>query len=132
LRTALADLRELAHGIFPAVLAEEGLAAAIEVLAEQSPIPLEITTLPEERVDPSVEAAAYFVVAEAVRRNDGTPLTVSAVRHNGNLVVEVEGNRAPAEIVELQDRVGALDGSVEVVRESSGRVTIRAEIPCES
>ena len=50
LRAALADLRELAQGIFPVILAEEGLSAAVEALAEAAPIPLEITTLPDERL----------------------------------------------------------------------------------
>jgi signal transduction histidine kinase len=132
LRVALAELRELAHGIFPAVLDEEGLSAAVEALAEDAAVPLEITTLPEERLDPAVEAAAYFVVAEAVRRSDGTPLAISASRHDGLLVIEVESERAPAEIVDFEDRVGALDGRIEVVQEPEGQVRIRAEIPCES
>jgi signal transduction histidine kinase len=132
LRGALAELRELAQGIFPAVLDEEGFSAAIEALAEGGVIPLVITALPEERLDPSVEAAAYFVVAETIRRSGASTLAVSATRHNGRFVVEVEGDRAPVEIVELEDRVGALDGSVDVVHERSGKVRIRAEIPCES
>jgi signal transduction histidine kinase len=132
LRTALGELRELAHGIFPAVLAEEGLAAAVEALAEGAPIPLEITALPEERLDPSVEAAAYFVVSETVRQSAASALKVCAARRDGRLVVEVEGDGEPEQPVDLEDRVGALDGTVEVVRAPNGQVTIRAEIPCES
>jgi signal transduction histidine kinase len=131
LRTALEELRELAHGIFPAVLAEEGLAAAVEALAEGAPIPLEIIALPEARFDPPVEAAAYFVVSETVRHGAASALKVCAVRHDGRLVIEVEGERAPEQIADLEDRVGALDGTIEVVR-ASGHVILRAEIPCES
>jgi signal transduction histidine kinase len=131
LRAALADLRELAQGIFPVILAEEGLSAAVEALAEAAPIPLEITTLPHERLGSSVEATAYFVVSEAVRRSAASTLKVSAARRNGHLVVEVEGDSAPAEITDLQDRVGALDGSVAVVQGPDGRAILRAEIPCE-
>jgi signal transduction histidine kinase len=132
LRAALADLRELAQGIFPVILAEEGLSAAVEALAEAAPIPLEITTLPDERLGSSVEATAYFVVSEAVRRCAAGTLKVSAARRNGRLVVEVEGDSAPAEITDLQDRVGALDGSVAVVHGPDGRRAIlQAEIPCE-
>jgi signal transduction histidine kinase len=131
LRAALADLRELAQGIFPVILAEEGLSAAVEALAEAAPIPLEITTLPDERLGSSVEATAYFVVSEAVRRSTAGTLKVSAARRNGRLVVEVEGDSAPAEITDLQDRVGALDGSVAVVHGPDGRAILRAEIPCE-
>jgi signal transduction histidine kinase len=132
LRAALGDLRELAQGIFPVILAEEGLAAAVEALAEAVAVPLEITALPGERLGTSVEAAAYFVVSEAVRRATAGPLRVSATRRDGRLVVEVEGDSAPAEITDLQDRAGALDGSVAVVPGPGGRATIRAEIPCES
>jgi signal transduction histidine kinase len=131
LRAALADLRELAQGIFPVILAEEGLSAAVEALAEAAPIPLEITTLPDERLGSSVEATAYFVVSGAVRRCAAGTLKVSAARRNGRLVVEVEGDSAPAEITDLQDRVGALDGSVAVVHGPDGRAILQAEIPCE-
>jgi signal transduction histidine kinase len=131
LRAALADLRELAQGIFPVILAEEGLSAAVEALAEAAPIPLEITTLPDERLGSSVEATAYFVVSEAVRRCAAGTLKVSAARRNGRLVVEVEGDSAPAEITDLEDRVGALDGSVAVVHGPDGRAILQAEIPCE-
>ena len=130
-RAALADLRELAQGIFPVILAEEGLSAAVEALAEAAPIPLEIATLPDERLGSFVEATAYFVVSEAVRRSAAGTLKVSAARRNGRLVVEVEGDSAPAEITDLQDRVGALDGSVAVVHGPDGRTILQAEIPCE-
>jgi signal transduction histidine kinase len=130
LRAALADLRELAQDIFPVILAEEGLAAAVEALAEAVAFPLEITALPSERLGSLVEAAAYFIVSEAVRRSAAGPLRVSAVRRDGHLLVEVEGDGAPVEITDLQDRAGALDGSVAVTRGPDGRATIRAEIPC--
>ena len=130
LRAALADLRELAQGIFPAMLAEEGLATAIEALAEA--VPLTITALPGERFGASVEAAAYFVVAETVRQNAAGVLRVFAGRRDGRLVVEVETDSGPGNITDLEDRVGALGGSVMTVREPDGRAMIRAEIPCES
>jgi signal transduction histidine kinase len=132
LRAALADLRELAQGIFPVILAEEGLSAAVEALAEAGPGPLEITALPGERLGSSAEAAAYFVLSEAVRQGAASTLKVSAERRDSRLVLEVEGDSLPAEIIGLQDRVGALDGSVTVVRGPGARGTIRAEIPCES
>jgi signal transduction histidine kinase len=132
IRAALAELRRLAQGIFPAVLDDEGLAAAIEALAEEVTIPFEIGELPQGRFDSSVEAAAYFVIAGAVRQGEATSLAISAAHRDGRLVVEVGSDSAPAEMVDLEDRVGALDGTVEVSREQSGRVRIRAEIPCES
>jgi signal transduction histidine kinase len=132
LRAALADLRELAQGIFPAMLAEDGLSAAVEALAEEIPIPIQITALPQERFGLPVEAAAYFVVSETVRRSTGSTVKVSAVRRDGRLVVEVEGDGTLGNIIDLEDRVGTLDGSVAVVREPDGRAVLRAEIPCGS
>jgi signal transduction histidine kinase len=125
LRAALADLRALAHGIFPAVLAEEGLTAAVEALAEERP--LKVTALPADRLDPAVETAAYFVVSEAVRRSAGRRVTVGAARANGRLLVDVDGVVEGLDIVDLVDRVGALDGVV-----SYEHARIHAEIPCVS
>jgi signal transduction histidine kinase len=132
LRAALEELRELANGIFPAVLADAGLAAALEALAEEAPIPVEISPLPEARFDPSVEAAAYFLVAETVRGGGAGALTISAARRDGRLVVDVGCDGVPGDLSDLEDRVGALDGSLKVVREHDRRVRVTAEIPCES
>ena len=132
LRAALGELRELARGIFPAVLAEEGFAAAVVALAEDGPISLRIASLPDGRVDPAVEAAAYFVVSEAIRQSAGSVLTVNAEYRDGVFALELGCERPPADIVDLEDRVGALDGSLAVVFDASGLVTLRAEIPCAS
>jgi hypothetical protein len=91
-----------------------------------------IASLPEGRVDPAVEAAAYFVVAEAIRQSAGGVLTVSAERRDGMFALALECEHPPADVIDLEDRVGALNGSLAVVLEASGVVTIRAEIPCES
>ena len=132
LRTALAELREVANGIFPAVLADEGLGAALEAFAEDGAIPIELAELPEGRLDPSVEAAAYFVVSETSRTSTASWLRVGAKRSDEQLVVVVETDDAAGELTEVEDRVGALDGTVAIVREPGGRVTVTAEIPCES
>ena len=79
LREALADLREVAHGIYPIELAE-GLAAGVAVLAEGAPIPVHIRRCPIERLDPRVEAAAYFAIAEATLRGRATKAVVSVDR----------------------------------------------------
>jgi signal transduction histidine kinase len=132
LRVALGELRELAHGIFPAVLADEGLAAAVEALAEDATVPIRITALPDGRMEPVVETAAYFVVAEVVSHS-ASMVTVGATRRDGRLVVEIERDGdAPDDLVDIQDRVGALDGRLEVLHEPGGRVRIRAEVPCGS
>jgi signal transduction histidine kinase len=133
LGVALGELRELAHGIFPAVLADEGLAGAVEALAEDAPVPIGITALPEERLEPAVETAAYFVVSEVVSRSRTSAVTLGATRRDGCLVVEIEGDGdGLQELVDLEDRVGALHGRLEIEHQPSGRVSIRAEIPCES
>jgi signal transduction histidine kinase len=127
LRRAVAELRELAHGIHPAVLSDEGLAAALESLAEDAPAPLRIAAVPQERFPPAVETAAYLVVAEAAKAGAAR---VSATRRDGALVVEVEAEAEPQGLVELEDRVGAVDGRLAVEQAPGGRVRIRAEIPC--
>jgi signal transduction histidine kinase len=133
LRVALGELRELAHGIFPAVLADEGLAAAVEALAEDATVPIRITTLPEGRLEPAVETAAYFVLSEVVRRSGGSTMMVGATRRGDHLVVEIDGDSDdPEALVDLEDRVGALDGRLKVLHQPGGRVRIHAEIPCES
>jgi signal transduction histidine kinase len=121
LQETIAELRAVAHGIFPAVLADEGLAAAIEALADDEP--LRVGTLPRERMPPPVESAAYFVVAEAVRRAGAAQ--VSAARRDGLLVVDVTADHVPEPLADLEDRVGAADGTLEV----DGR-TLRVELPC--
>jgi signal transduction histidine kinase len=133
LRSAITELRELAHGIFPAVLADEGLAAAIEALAEEAPVPLRIDGVPERRFPPPVETAAYTVVVEAARAAKRA-VNVRARCAGETLALEIEsgGFRDSLDVIGLEDRVGALDGRVAVESQPNGRVTIRAELPCES
>jgi signal transduction histidine kinase len=131
LRAALGELRQLAHGIFPAVLADEGLGAALEALTEEAAIPVQLTEVPNRRFDAAVEAAGYFVVSETVRRGAASGLNVNAAMRDGRLVIAVEGDAGPDQLIELEDRVGALDGTLDVVREPGGAVKVRAEIPCE-
>ena len=130
-RHALAELRGLAHGLYPAALTEEGLGAALEALAEQAASPLALGTLPHERLDPSVEAAAYFVVAELLKRSRPGRATVDAARRDGRLVLNiVTDQQPPQELIDLEDRVGALDGRLLVEHPPSGGTRIRAELPC--
>jgi signal transduction histidine kinase len=131
LRTAVGELRALAHGIYPAALTDEGLSAAIEALAEGAPVLIETTELLEERLDPAVEAAAYFVVSEIVERNKARALRIGTRRADRLLVVDIESDGdAPEDLVDLEDRVGALDGRLKVERRPSRSTRIRVEIPC--
>jgi signal transduction histidine kinase len=128
---AIDELRELAHGIFPAVLADEGLAAAVEVLAERSDTPIEIGSLAEGRLTPAVEAAAYFAIAESVRGRTGTPI-VDVARNQELLIVRISdaGSQGPASFTEVADRVGAADGRLHIQRDGETGTVIRVEIPC--
>jgi signal transduction histidine kinase len=132
LREAIGELRELAHGIFPAVLADEGLAAAIEALAEDGRVPVQIRGLAEGRYAPPVETAAYTVVAEAARATTNG-VVVEAKRSGGALLVDVETHDdLGLDLVALQDRLGALGGRLTIERGGDGNVTLRAVLPCES
>ncbi len=132
LRAALGELRELARGIFPTALADEGLAAALEAFAEEGSVPIELGEVAEARFGPAVEAAAYFVVSEIARSGSVNGLRVAATRRGGNLVVEIEADGSPSELTEIEDRIGALDGTLRVAQVPGGVVTVKAEIPCES
>jgi signal transduction histidine kinase len=140
LTLALAELRELARGIHPAVLSDRGLHAALEALAGRSPVPVELADTPEDRLPPPVEAAAYFVVAEALtnvaKYAQATQARVSVSRSNGHAVVEVADNGVggadPAlgsGLRGLADRLSALDGRLEVRSPQGAGTLLRAEIP---
>jgi signal transduction histidine kinase len=132
LRDALAALRKLAAGIFPAVLADEGLAAAIEALAEETEEQLRIVRIPEGRLPPAVETTAYRIVSETLNHAHGHPITLTAFTEDGLLVIELESARVASDLAELEDRVGALDGTLELACTPRGHARIRAEIPCAS
>jgi signal transduction histidine kinase len=132
LRHAIEDLRSLARGIYPAVLADEGLASALTSLAESGRVPIVVREAPYERLDPAVEAAAYFLVAEIAKRNVSS-VGVRATVNGSRLLVEVNAaGTLEAELVEIEDRIGALDGELMVERTPVGRTTVRAELPCAS
>jgi signal transduction histidine kinase len=126
LRAVIADLRQLAHGLYPSVLAEEGLDAALEVLAEQDSrlVRAEVT---EERVEPAVESAAYFLVAEVLQRTTGD-VEVGVRREDGAVMIELETTaelRGP--LTAIEDRAGAIGGTVA----ANGR-RLHVELPCGS
>jgi signal transduction histidine kinase len=129
-QAALDELRELAHGIYPAILAEAGLTPALATLADAAPLPVEILAEAEGRYPTTVETCAYLLVAEALQDAAGrnaSHATVSVDRDGGRLVVTVEddGTDRTSSMVQLADRVGALDGrlTVEPTR-------LQAELPC--
>jgi len=127
LREALAELRELAHGLIPAVLAHEGLKPAADALADRS-ARLVVGDLPAERFGAPVESAAYFLMAETLRRSGGGDVAVSARRADGRLLVELDaGAGIPGPITDLEDRVGAVGGTLVATGHR-----LHAELPCGS
>jgi signal transduction histidine kinase/PAS domain-containing protein len=143
LGVALEELRELARGIHPAVLTERGLGPALQSLCDRAPLPVDLESLPDDRLPRGVEAAAYYVVSEALanvaKYAHAASATVSIVQENGAAVVEVAddgiGGADPdvgSGLRGLTDRVEALDGRLHVVSPPGGGTRVRAEIPCGS
>ncbi len=129
-QTALQELRQLAHGIFPAILAEAGLEPALQSLADGASLPVEIRGSAEGRYPPPVEMAAYVLVTEALEdaaSRGATRVSVDAVREDGRLLVTVEddGTDRTASIEAAADRIGAVGGTLDVQP-----TRLRANIPC--
>jgi signal transduction histidine kinase len=139
LREVLAELRDLAHGIHPAVLSQGGLAAALEDVAERLPLPVRVTA-PATRVAPAVEATAYFVACEAL---------ANVVKHaqagSATVTVRVDEARLNLQIADdgvggvesrghglsnILDRVNALDGEVTMVSPPGRGTRLEVRIPC--
>lgn len=126
------ELRDLARALYPAVLDERGLEAALRGLADRAPGDVEVVEVPSERLPPAVEAAAYWAVAAAVEGADRARVRVG--KEGGRAVVEV-GERAGAiaepgaELRHAAARVEALGGSLAV---SDDGATVRAEVPVEA
>jgi signal transduction histidine kinase len=141
LQAAVEDLRELARGVHPAILTEDGLGAALESLTSRSALPVTLIAAPEQRFDPEVEATAYFLVCEALanvaKHAQASGARVSASRSDGVLLVEVAddgvGGARPLEgsgLRGLVDRVETLGGRLRIDSPSGGGTRIAAEIPC--
>jgi signal transduction histidine kinase len=138
---ALRELRDLARGIHPPVLADRGLDAAVRALAAGSPISVTVSVTLTERPKPPVESAAYFVVAEALanagKHASASRVDVRIIRRDATLSVEVHDDGAGGAdpsgsgLSGLRSRVEALDGILAVVSPPGGPTTVRAELPCE-
>jgi signal transduction histidine kinase len=142
-KRALTELRNLARGIHPAVLTDRGLDAALSALAARSTVPVEVSVELARRPPPTVESAAYFVVAEALvnvaKHAVATRAGVRVMRQDQRLVVEVSDDGvggadplAGSGLAGLADRITAVDGSFSVSSPAGGPTVIRAELPCES
>jgi signal transduction histidine kinase len=138
-QAALVDLRDLATGIHPLILTDSGLEAAVESLADRSPVDVTVDIGPE-RYEPSVEGAAYFVIAEALtnvaKYAQAKTATVRASGHGSELCIEVAddgiGGADPASGTGLRgliDRLAVLDGTLAIDSPVGGGTRICAEIP---
>jgi PAS domain S-box-containing protein len=138
---ATAELRELARGIHPAILTDRGLDAALKALAARAPVPVEVAGTVDERLPAPVEAAVYFVAAEAL-----TNVARYAQANRAEVRIELTASSVTVEVSDdgiggasgdggsglrgLADRVAALDGMLEVVSPPGEGTIVRAAIPC--
>jgi signal transduction histidine kinase len=139
---ALKELRDLARGIHPPVLADRGLEAAVTALADASPLRVLVHADIQERPAAPVESAAYFVVAEALanagKHSQAKRVDIRMIRDEDVLTVEVAddgvggANPNGTGLSGLRRRIEALDGTLRVASPPGGPTIIRAEMPCGS
>jgi signal transduction histidine kinase len=140
LTAGLAELRELARGIHPAVLTERGLDPALQSLAARAPLPVTVSATVEGRYAPAVEAAVYFVVMEALtnvaKYASANAAEVTVEQVDGHVVIDVQddgvGGADPAAgsgLTGLADRVAALGGRLVVESPPGGGTVVRAQVP---
>ena len=143
LTVALEELRELARGIHPAVLTERGLEAALESLCDRAPVPVELSLSTGGRLPGRVEAAAYYVVSEALanvaKYAQASTVAVTITRNGDVAVVDVAddgiGGADPklgSGLRGLADRIEALDGTLVVTSRRGEGTRIHAEVPSAS
>jgi signal transduction histidine kinase len=143
LARSLAELRELARGIHPAILTQNGVGAALRSLAERSAVPVELRSVPDGRFSSEVEATAYFIVSEAlanVAKHAAASRAWVAVDDRGDrLAIEVGDDGVGGAALNggsglrgLADRAEALGGRIDVRSEAGSGSVVHAEIPCAS
>lgn len=145
-KQAVAELRDLARGIYPAVLGDRGLDAALSSLAAKSPVPVDVQVedglSSTSRPPAAVESTAYFTVAEALtniaKYANASQAAVRVYREAGKVVVEITDNgaggaetRRGGGLAGLADRAATIDGVLTVVSPIGGPTVIRADLPCE-
>jgi signal transduction histidine kinase len=141
-KLAMSELRDLARGIRPALLAERGLSEAISALAARTPLPTNVQVELNGRLPAPVELAAYFTVAEAL-----TNAVKHAEAHSARVHVWRDGERLRVEVRDdgrgganphghgldgLSKRLAALDGTLAIASPRGGPTVLYAEVPCES
>jgi PAS domain S-box-containing protein len=140
LKRGLQDLRDLAHGIHPSLLAARGLAAALGDVAARAPVPVTVVDEFHQRLPSDVEAALYFSAAEAVtnavKHAEPTEIRVHIGRQNGTAFVKVDDDGAGGASLEhgtglrgLSDRLATLGGTLRVVTARGAGTSLIAEVP---
>jgi signal transduction histidine kinase len=139
--TSLAELRDLAHGIHPAVLTGHGLAVALEQVGARAPVPVRLAVDLDGRLPEQVEVAAYYVVTESLaniaKHARATKASVEVTRTEDGIRVEIVDDGVGGADTErgsglrgLADRVEALGGRLRIWTPAGGGTRVRAEIPC--
>jgi PAS domain S-box-containing protein len=140
LRAGLAELRELAHGLHPAVLSDRGLERALSSLADHAPVPVDLRTELPERLAIPIEAAAYFTVAEALtnvaKYACANRAWVDIDQREGYLRVEIGDDGAGGADVRpgsglqgLRDRIAAVNGTLTIDSQPGAGTILRARLP---
>jgi signal transduction histidine kinase len=140
LERGLQELRDLAHGIHPSLLAAHGLAAALREVAARAPVPVTVVDELRERLSADVEAALYFASSEAVtnaaKHARPTAVLVEIGRENGTAYVSVRDDGVGGASLErgsglrgLGDRLATLGGTVRIASPAGAGTTIVAEVP---
>ncbi|MEV8635888.1 sensor domain-containing protein [Streptosporangium sp. NPDC051023] len=141
-KAAIAELRDLARGIHPAILTDRGLDAALSSLAARAPVRVSLSVEISHRPPAAVESIAYFIVAESLanmaKHAAATEASVRVNRHGQRVVVEVRDNgvggampHSGGGLAGLADRAATIDGVLTVDSPPGGPTVIRAELPCE-
>jgi signal transduction histidine kinase len=139
---AVKELRDLARGIHPTLLSDLGLGAALDALAARAPVPVRVSGVPSDRLPPAVEAAAYYVTAEALtnvaKYAQASECSVRLSLDDERLRVEVSddgvGGADPSTgsgLLGLRDRVEALDGRLEIDSPPGAGTTVIVELPAD-
>jgi signal transduction histidine kinase len=139
--TSLEELRDVAHGLHPAVVSGHGLAVALESLVAEAPIPVTLAVDLPERLPEQLEVAAYYIVSESLanigKHAKATSASIDVSRSNGQVSVEIVDDgiggvdtEAGSGLRGLADRVEALGGKLRVWSPEGGGTRLRAEMPC--
>jgi signal transduction histidine kinase len=138
---AIVDLRDLARGVHPAVLVDQGLGPALAMLARRAPVPVEIAAVPPERLPLPVETAAYYLAAEGLanvaKHAHAAHVRIAVAAKDGRAVIELADDGAGGAdaasgtgLRGLRDRIEALEGTLEIESAPDAGTRLRAAMPC--